>query len=298
MARYRRIDVRMWSDERFRVLSAPPPCGQVLWIYLLTNPDTSVIPGLYRASEGGLADALGWSVKSFRESFGEVFRQGLAKADWRARILWIPKAIRYNTPTNPNMVMSWRVPWDELPECPLKVEAYQHLKLFLEGLGKGFPESFAKACPNHWGNPLANREQEQEPETEREPEQEQERRSPEKDRTVSRAVKTRCPIPIPEGFTLLWEAYPRKTHRSAAVKAWLQLAPDTATVTAILAALEWQRRLPEWLDGRGRFVPHLATYLRGRRWEDERPAAASPISAKTAGNVEAVHSWLRKQGHP
>lgn len=50
------------------------------------------------------------------------------------------------------------MPWDELPECQLKLEAYQALKDYVKGIGKGFAQAFDEACPR----PSANQEQEQE----------------------------------------------------------------------------------------------------------------------------------------
>lgn len=166
MARYRKIDVRMWGDERFRRLSPIPPCGQGLFLYLLTAPETGNVPGLYRAGEAGLSEGLGWDLEAFREAFGEAFRQGLVKADWKARVLWVPKAIKYNVPESPNVVISWRTAWDEIPECDLKAEAHRTLESFLEGLTEGYREAFAKACPKPSPQPLANQEQEQEQEQE------------------------------------------------------------------------------------------------------------------------------------
>jgi hypothetical protein len=158
MARYRKIDTRMWGDSRFRELSSPKPSGKYLWIFLLTGPQTSNIPGLFHAGEMALSEELEWSVEAFREAFGEVFRKGLAEADWKARVVWVPNAVKYNQPESPNVVKSWRHAWDEIPECALKAEAHERLKAFMKGLGEGFAKAFAEAC----GQPLPNQEQEQE----------------------------------------------------------------------------------------------------------------------------------------
>jgi hypothetical protein len=146
MARYRKVDVRVWGDEKFRRLTPMAPSGQGLWLYLITNPNTSNIPGLYRAGEAALAEELGWSVEAFREAFGEVFREGLAEADWKARVVWLPGGAKYNRPESPNVVLGWAAPWDEVPDCALKTRAYRHLKAFTEGLGKAFAEAFVKGC--------------------------------------------------------------------------------------------------------------------------------------------------------
>ena len=160
MARYRKIDTRMWADAKFRALSSPPPTGKYLWIALLTGPYTTNLPGLFRVGEMALAEELGWPLEGFRKGFAELFREGLAKADWNARVVWIPNAIKYNPPDNPNVVKGWRDSWDEVPECVLKAEAYQRLKTFTKGLGEGFAKAFAEHCVQC----LANQEQEQEQE--------------------------------------------------------------------------------------------------------------------------------------
>lgn len=160
MARYRKIDVRLWVDQKFSRLSAPPPCGRYLWMYLLTGPETVNVPGLYRAGEAALAEAIGWPMKGFREAFAEVFQEGMAEADWEARVIWIPRAIFYNEPESPNVVKGWRMSWDEIPDCFLKQKAYQSLKAFLKDKGEAFEEAFLKAC----AQPSPNQEQEQEQE--------------------------------------------------------------------------------------------------------------------------------------
>jgi hypothetical protein len=169
MARYRKIDTRMWADAKFRALSTPQPSGKYLWIALLTGPHTTNLPGLLRVGEMALSEELGWSLEGFREGFAELFREGLAKADWNARVVWIPNAIKFNPPDNPNVVKGWRDAWDEVPECALKTEAYQRFAVFTKGLGEGFAKAFREGC----GQGLANQEQEQEQEQEENPMPEQ-----------------------------------------------------------------------------------------------------------------------------
>jgi len=178
VARYRKIDIRMWGDREVLRLSRPQPNGQSLWVYLLAGPATGIIPGAYRAREGGLADELGWSLEGFRYAFrevnGDAFRDGsgpgaekpLAKADWEAGMVWVPNGIKHNAPTAPNVIRSWRDAWDELPECELKREAYRGLRAFVNGMAKGFANAFAEAIPEPSWKPcrkaLANQDQDQE----------------------------------------------------------------------------------------------------------------------------------------
>lgn len=166
MARYAKTDVRIWGDEKVREMTPIPPCGQGLWIRLLVSKFRSCVPGLICAGEAALAEDLGWSLEDFRKAYAEVSSKGLAKADWKARVVWLPNAIAYNIPESPNVVKSWRIPWDETPDCPLKLEAFYRLKAFLEGYKKAFAEAFAKTCEQPSGKPWANQEQEQEQEQE------------------------------------------------------------------------------------------------------------------------------------
>lgn len=151
MSRWRKIDVRISIDERVRRLSRPPPNGRSLFDHLLYGPSTSNVPGLYRAGEAHLAEELEWPLEGFREAFREVLGEGLVKADWKARLVWVPGAIKYNRPESPNVVRSWRSTWDELPVCALKAEAFSRFKAFLEGYAKAYAEAFSQACAEPYG---------------------------------------------------------------------------------------------------------------------------------------------------
>lgn len=163
MAWFRMIDVRMYGDAKFRLLSSPPPCGQSLWVYLLSGPHTTSLPGLSHVTEGGLADALGWPLKGFQEAFQEVFQQGLARASWKDHVLWVPNAIFYQFPANPNVVKSWKNHLDLIPECELRDDAIRcYERVFINK--KGFLEAFRQALREGSRKGMANQEQEQEQE--------------------------------------------------------------------------------------------------------------------------------------
>lgn len=166
MARYAKVDVRVWDDEKVREMSPIPPCGQGLWIHLLVSRHRSSIPGLLCVGEAALAEEFGWSLKAFREAFAEASSKGLVKADWKARVVWIPNAYKFNGPESPNVVKSWRIPWDETPDCPLKLQAFETLKAFVDTLKKGFGEAFTKACRKPSGKPSPIQEPDPEPDPE------------------------------------------------------------------------------------------------------------------------------------
>jgi len=161
---YRKVHLRMYADEKFCELSSPPPCGKYLWLYLLTGPHTSAIPGAISTGEMALSEALEWPLKGFRAAFQELLAKGLVEVDWSRRLIFVPNAIKHNPPESPNVVKSWASHWDLLPECELKAKIYKHLKAFLEGQGDGFGKAFGKAFGKPSAKTKANQEQEQEQE--------------------------------------------------------------------------------------------------------------------------------------
>jgi hypothetical protein len=165
--RWRKIEVRMWGDEKFRTLSPIQPSGQALWIYLLTGPHTGPIPGLFRAGRAALAEELGWEQKAFDKAFQEAFALGMVKADWKARVVFIPRAIICNSPQSPNVITSWAGEWQLIPECELKCEAYQAVRSAIYECGEAFQKAFDKAFAKPSRKTMANQEQEQEQEQER-----------------------------------------------------------------------------------------------------------------------------------
>lgn len=177
MSRYRKVEVKTWTDDKFRSLSPMPPSGQGLWLFLITGPHTSPIPGLFRAGRAALAEELGWDIEDFDEAFKEVLDKGMAKADFKSRLVWLPKAIHFNKPESPNVVRSWHTELSLLPGCDLKNEAIAYIRAHLEAIGKpyltAFNEAFepsskpsVKPSAKASAKTMPNQEQEQEQEEE------------------------------------------------------------------------------------------------------------------------------------
>jgi TusA-related sulfurtransferase len=91
-------------------------------------------------------------------------------------------------------------------------------------------------------------------------------------------------------FDRFWNAYPRKVAKQAALKAFAKIKPDEALLGKMIAALERQKKSVTWLKDKGQFIPHAATWLNGRRWEDE----TDPDPEKKKGGE--VISYLKPDG--
>lgn len=112
------------------------------------------------------------------------------------------------------------------------------------------------------------------------------------EREPSTRLTTRADAPevVPlVGFEAFWTAYPKKTHRQDAERAWQKLAPDDALARQIVAAVRVHAEHPAWRDTK--YVPNPATYLNGRRWDDELPAAR-----KTAIDLDPYREFAAKGG--
>ncbi len=90
-------------------------------------------------------------------------------------------------------------------------------------------------------------------------------------------------------FSTFWTAYPRKVSKASALKSWQKINPDSSLQGEILKAIEWQSVQPDWQKENGKFIPHPATWLNGRRWEDEQPLDGTPDTGrKTKAEIEAL----------
>jgi len=153
MSRYRKIEVAVWTDERFRALTSAQANAQTLWLYLLCGPRTTALPGLVVAGDLVMAADLGWSVEAFREAFAEVLSKGMAEASWKGGMVVLSKALFDSAgepretarPQSPNVIRSWAKAWDEVPDCDLKNKYLLKLESFSKALGEAFAKAFAEA---------------------------------------------------------------------------------------------------------------------------------------------------------
>jgi uncharacterized protein YdaU (DUF1376 family) len=103
--------------------------------------------------------------------------------------------------------------------------------------------------------PYTNQEQEQE--------QEQDHKL-----SVKSPKNVTAPKP-PSRFEEFWAIYPRKVSRAAAKKAFDKLAPNDELLVVMLKAVGTQAKSEQWAKD-PQFIPYPATWLNGKRWEDEQ----------------------------
>jgi hypothetical protein len=96
---------------------------------------------------------------------------------------------------------------------------------------------------------------------------------------------------LPRSFDRFWSAYPRHVGKQAAAKAFAKITPDEKLLGVMLAALARQNGSEQWLRDGGQFVPHPATWLNGRRWEDEITAARVDRAGSVSSRPSARDSF-------
>lgn len=160
MAKYRKVDQRIWNDAKFRDLS---DSAKLVFFLLLTHPNMTALGGM-RSSISGLADEMGWPPEAFREAFREVLSKGMVEVDEKASLIALPRFLRYNRPESPNVVTAWAKCLDMLPESPLRNRIVMRAEASLAGFSRGYQDAFRKAFGKALLKAMPNQEQEQEQE--------------------------------------------------------------------------------------------------------------------------------------
>jgi hypothetical protein len=275
-----------------------------------------------------MADDLGWEVKGFREAFGELLRQGLAKVDFDARVVWIPKAIYHNHPESPNVVRSWGKHWDEVPNVALKAEAYSNLSKAIAELGEGFAKAFREAfrepLMEAFAIPFAKGMPNQEQEQDQEQDQDQELRDQCRSEDRQAPVES-TPLPNPnlpeakpiEKFTEQVDAvvahyrtyHPQaKPGHDVRKKITDRLRVDKFTPAELCRAVDGMHHCPHNLGQNERQRTYLELELAMRNstqvnrynremdeWEKKERTGTPTLSLREATNAEAIKEWLRNK---
>lgn len=305
---YRKVSFCTWTDEKVARLSPLQPSGQALFLMLLVGPQTTHIPGVQPIGRMAFAEMLGWEIEAFDEAFKEAYREGLAVADWKARLVFVPNAIKHNLPQSPNVIKSWSSTWLRIPACSLKVQAWNTIYNVLLEKGEAFAEAFKAACPlslgatdsesvkdtgKATGKPSDNPTDK---DTDNQKAVSSKKEVKEKtlcDESHEATLKSR----LMDDFDRFWYAFDDKRGRKEAETTWLKLNPSQELVEQILesagkyAAYRNAKLIPS-----GQTPKMAQGWLSGRRWEDAIPdlrekIANTPIVRQEHGGTTT--EWMR-----
>jgi len=103
MARFRKIDPRIWTDEQFRGFSH---VEKLAWFYLLTGSDVNSV-GLYRLSPERLAAEVAIPQKRALTIVISFHEKKRIQYDGKTSLVWIPKWLNYNSPSGDNQAKNY-----------------------------------------------------------------------------------------------------------------------------------------------------------------------------------------------
>jgi hypothetical protein len=265
MARYRKIDPRIWNDEKFRTLTDD---GKLAFLFTLTHPGMTAL-GAMRAALPGLAGELGWTLKRFERAFVESVKAGMVNVDRAASYIEAPNFLRYNEPEGPNSITgAWLAALDLIPECELRRSLLERCRRYLDAKSEAYRSAIKaevwRAFPS--GNHGADASDMDPPYPSPDPCGIQEQEQEQEEEDLARDGTT-------PSFASLWSIYPtrngRKERKADAEKEWHKLTPQdrAAAIADIADRLEHDRK---WREG---FFPEAHRYLRRRSWSDDEKAS-------------------------
>jgi hypothetical protein len=93
-------------------------------------------------------------------------------------------------------------------------------------------------------------------------------------------------------FQRFWEAYPKKRSKGQAEKAFSKINPDEQLLETMISTIERATKSEDWIKEKGKFIPHPATWLNAKGWEDE-PTETKP---EIDGDYPKAEDVLKRQG--
>ena len=75
------------------------------------------------------------------------------------------------------------------------------------------------------------------------------------------------------GFDIFWSSYPKKRSKGRVERVWAELKPDDVLLGTMLAKLDQAKQTADWMEKRGKYIPHPATWLNAKGWEDDYTTA-------------------------
>jgi hypothetical protein len=127
---------RAWTDEM-----------RLLGVYLLTSPHRS-LEGLFWLPKPYILGDLRWDAERLAEPFAKLLADGFIDYEETVEVLLMPKALKYQAPSNPNMVTAALKRIQIVPACRLDEDFQAAASRYCERLAKRLhellPERFGK----------------------------------------------------------------------------------------------------------------------------------------------------------
>jgi len=277
MRDYKRVSPRFWAEAQADGWSDDM---KMLALYLLTCEHRTTeglyrLPVEYMAADLSGADGLGadlagaWSPERVRAALARLTDDGFVRYDHAARVVFLPRALAYQAPENPNQRRAAIKSLRALPETPLLAAFLEAARDLCPKLAREFEEPFAEGSPEPLGESPA-------PTPAPTPE--------EHVAAGAAAASVENSNEAGQDFGAFWSAYPRKVGKAEARRRWNRLTKKDRSSAAAAAG-----HLAGYVTGAGvdlQYVPHPGTFIGPKRsfedWAEGLPpgyAAQLPTKA-------------------
>lgn len=130
---YRKVDTRLWDDERVAPLSA---LAKLTWLCLLTGPHTTGLPGLYSCGLATLSESMREGIDTVSKAVEALVATGMVQFNPTVRVVRIPNAPKYNSCPNEKVLKGWLALWKSIPDC---AEKFAHIERLRDSLDPSSP---------------------------------------------------------------------------------------------------------------------------------------------------------------
>lgn len=271
MRDYKRVSPRFWPEAQAGSWSDDM---KMLALYLLTCEHRTTeglyrLPVEYMAADLSGADSLGsdlaaaWNPERVRAALARLADDGFVRYDHAARVVFLPRALAYQAPENPNQRRAAIRSLRALPETPLLTAFLEAARSLCPKLASEFEEPFAEGSPERLAESPA-------PTPAPSP-------TPEEPSAADPAAMSPCQDregEIGRSFDDFWSAYPRKVGKSEARRRWARLAKRDQASAADAAG-----HLAQYVSGAGvdlQYVPHPGTFIGPKRTFEDWASGLPP----------------------
>lgn len=93
-----------------------------------------------------------------------------------------------------------------------------------------------------------------------------------------------CQSPEDDTFLSFWQMYPNKKNKQSSIKAWAKLTEEEKQLA--LSALPQHLKQDQWIRDDGKYIPHPATWINQKRFQDElTPAVDRKSHGKSPSEI-------------
>lgn len=274
MREYGKVSPRFWIGETGKKIRQAGHEAQVIALYLLTCPHANMI-GLYYLSLSSICHETGSPLEGASKALRSLSEALFCSYDTETEMVWVHEMARFQIGSGLSLTdkrcAGVQREYDELPNNPFLsafYDRYQEAFHLKRRRAPSMPLLSPSQGPSKPGAGAGSRTGAGLLETPLPPLQGGAS-------VKSKGQKADDNRPKLDAFATFWNAYPKRVAKQDAVKAWTKLRPNDVVLAELMDGLERAKASADWQREDGRYIPNAATWLNGKRWQDEHKPNAN-----------------------